>query len=498
METMGDQKKKKDVGALIIFTFLTFLACRDTETQASRLQLAWADNSSNEFGFRIERRQGLTGDFTPIAIQGADTPFYIDSGLLPGTVYCYRVLAENEQGQSAYSNEVCITTPAIEMAFEGPNDTQSVASLGVIRGWAFDVTAGQQIKELKLFIDNTEALTIPCCAPRGDVQAGFPQFLAQNTLNSGWGTVVNWGALESGPHVVHLQAESTSGEKLMTQQHAITAVRLADFAFADLFSLSQATVQLDGNDLVVDKVAVRDKDSQRQAQVKVRLRWLTNEQTFQIVAAETIAQVASLRSVLSSPLTALLKWLPPYPAVATAQSTAAILGMIESPGVGQVSAGVGVLRGWAFSGDSGATIRTIQAFVDGQPIGTLPCCSAREDVAALFPDYSSAVNSGWGVAVNYGALTAGPHTISIQVTDSREVTQTFEHGIETIRIGDAVFVDDLSLTNATARVEGEEIVISGVHARDQATQEIHVVTLRLRWFDNSQSLGIVGSTVGLE
>jgi hypothetical protein len=200
---------------------------------------------------------------------------------------------------------------------------------------------------------------------------------------------------------------------------------------------------------------------------------------------------------LSSVVTAVVEWLPSGPAVAAAQSTTPILGMIESPGVGQVSAGIGVLRGWAFSGDSGATIRTIQTFVDGQPIGTLPCCSARGDVAALFPNYPSAVNSGWGAAVNYGALTTGPHTISVQVTDSREVTQTFERGIEIIRIGDAVFVDDLNLVDATAHIEDEDIVLSGVQVRDKATQETRVVTLRLRWFDNSQSLSIVESTAGL-
>lgn len=485
------------MGTRLGFICLLVMLFRATETLAAGVQLSWTDNADNERGFRVERRQGAES-FSVIATLEVDVTSYLDTGLLPATDYCYRVLAFNDVGQSDYSNEVCVTTPEIEMAFEGPTDTQPVASLGVVRGWAFDIIEGQKIKEITLFIDNEPFLTIPCCANRGDVQAGFLQFPPQNTLNSGWGTAVNWGVLESGPHTVHLRAESTSGRTLTTRQRTITTVRLADFSFVDLFSLSHATVRIEENDLVIDGVVVRDKDSQRQAQVKVRLRWLTHEQSFQIVATETLAQAFSLPSVLWSALAAVGKWFPPGPAVAIAQSSAAILGTIESPGVAQVSAGIGILRGWAFSEDPTATIRTIQAFVDGQPIGTLPCCSARGDVAALFPNYPLAINSGWGVAVNYGVLTPGPHTISVQITDSRELLHTFERGLEIVRIGDVAFVDDVSLADTTAYIEDEEVVLSGVYVRDQATQETRVVTLRLRWFDNSQSLGIVASTVGLE
>jgi hypothetical protein len=473
---------------------LIFLTLCGADAQAARLQLSWTDNSFNERGFSIERRQGEGATFSVIATPEANAAFYSDSGLLPATAYCYRVRAFNDAGQSGYSNESCTTTSPIEMAFEGPSDTQSVAGLGVLRGWSFDARSGQQIKELKLFIDDTQVLTIPCCSPRGDVQAGFPLLPAQNTLNSGWGSAVNWGALASGTHVVQLRAESTSGQTLATDRHTVTAVRFADFSFVDLFSLTQAAVWVDGNDLVVERVVVRDKNSQRQAHVTMRLRWLTNEQSFRIVATETTAQAAAPRSVLSPVWAALSKGLPLGPAVAAAQSSTPILGMIESPGFGQVSAGIGVLRGWAFSGDSAATIRTIQAFVDGQPIGTLPCCSARGDVGASFPNYPAAGNSGWGAVVNFGALPTGPHTIRIQVTDSRAVSHTFERRIETIRIGDAAFVDDLSLVDATARIEDEDLVVDGVHVRDAVTQDTYDVTLRLRWVENSQSLGIIAAT----
>jgi hypothetical protein len=477
--------------------FLIFLVPWGTVAQAAGLHLSWTDNSDNEHGFRIERRLQKGGTFAHVATQEANVPFYADTGLLPATAYCYRVLAFNEVGQSAYSNVSCASTSTLEATFEGPSDTQSVASLGVIRGWAFDATAGMQVKEVKLFIDEAPVLTIPCCSPRGDVQAAFPQFPEQNTLNSGWGTAVNWGVLESGAHVVQLDLVSTSGQTLLTAKHTITSVRLAGFSFVDHFSLAQAKVRLEGNDLLLEEIVVRDKDSQRQARVKARFRWLTNEQAFQLIATETITQIASLRSALSSVIAGLSQWFPDGPPAANAQATASIFGMIESPGVGQTISGISVLRGWAFPTAPEATIHTVLVSIDGQSLGTLACCAVRGDVAALFPDYPAAVNSGWGAVVNYGGLETGSHTISVQITDSRGITQTFDRGFETIRIGDAIFVDDLSLADATVRIEGDDIVVSGVRVRDKATQEAYLVTLRLRWSDSSQALGIVASSAGL-
>jgi hypothetical protein len=65
------------------------------------------DNSSNEDGFKIERRTGTTQTYTQIAIAGANVTSYNDSGLVDGDTYCYRVLAFNAAGSSPYSNEAC-------------------------------------------------------------------------------------------------------------------------------------------------------------------------------------------------------------------------------------------------------------------------------------------------------------------------------------------------------------------------------------------------------
>lgn len=79
-------------------------------THAATLQLNWADNSNNEGGFFIERRDGIGGSFTPISSVGADITSYTDINLANDTEYCYRVSAFNYAGASQYSNEACART----------------------------------------------------------------------------------------------------------------------------------------------------------------------------------------------------------------------------------------------------------------------------------------------------------------------------------------------------------------------------------------------------
>jgi hypothetical protein len=79
---------------------------------AAQLTLTWSDNSSNENGFKIERRVGTTGTYAQIASVGINVKSYIDTNLLNSTTYCYRIRSYNSAGSSAYSNESCAKTLA--------------------------------------------------------------------------------------------------------------------------------------------------------------------------------------------------------------------------------------------------------------------------------------------------------------------------------------------------------------------------------------------------
>jgi subtilisin family serine protease len=80
---------------------------------ASQTDLSWTDNSSNETGYKIERKVGANGTFAEIASVGENISAYSDTSVSPSTTYYYRVLALGGSfGIFSYSNENSASTPA--------------------------------------------------------------------------------------------------------------------------------------------------------------------------------------------------------------------------------------------------------------------------------------------------------------------------------------------------------------------------------------------------
>ncbi len=80
-----------------------------TAVSQTQINLTWTDNSSNETGFKIERKTGA-GSYVEIKQVAANITSFNDTGLAAGTTYTYRVLAYNSGGDSPYSNEASATT----------------------------------------------------------------------------------------------------------------------------------------------------------------------------------------------------------------------------------------------------------------------------------------------------------------------------------------------------------------------------------------------------
>ena len=97
-----------------------------TAVSSSAIDLAWADNASNETGYTVERSpDGAAWTVVTSALPAAATS-YRDAGLSASTAYSYRVKATNAAGGSPYSNVATATTasPASALfaeSFPGPN-----------------------------------------------------------------------------------------------------------------------------------------------------------------------------------------------------------------------------------------------------------------------------------------------------------------------------------------------------------------------------------------
>ena len=70
--------------------------------------LTWDDNSDNENIFRLDRSEGLEDAWRGHMVTTTDEIRMLDSFVVEGTRYCYRVLARNAAGMSAATNVACI------------------------------------------------------------------------------------------------------------------------------------------------------------------------------------------------------------------------------------------------------------------------------------------------------------------------------------------------------------------------------------------------------
>ncbi len=106
-----------------------------TVASATRVDLSWTDNASNETGFILERRAGL-GDFVQVAAVGAGVTTFSDSGLTPGTAHTWRVRACNAGGNSDWSNLAEATTASVRVPAAPSNLTATLTGGHVLLRWS--------------------------------------------------------------------------------------------------------------------------------------------------------------------------------------------------------------------------------------------------------------------------------------------------------------------------------------------------------------------------
>jgi len=98
----------------------------------SSVNLTWQDNSSNEQGFKIERKTGDSGSWSQIATRSANSTSWKNTSLSLNKKYYYRVRAYNSASHSSYSNSYYAFT------MQGPSnlDATAVSSSQINLTWS--------------------------------------------------------------------------------------------------------------------------------------------------------------------------------------------------------------------------------------------------------------------------------------------------------------------------------------------------------------------------
>ena len=82
-----------------------------------RIDLSWTDESSDELGFKIERRRESEDEYRQIATVDENSTTYEDTDLSRDTVYFYRIRAYNEAADSPYSIAASAETERYSVQF---------------------------------------------------------------------------------------------------------------------------------------------------------------------------------------------------------------------------------------------------------------------------------------------------------------------------------------------------------------------------------------------
>jgi len=157
---------------------------------------------------------------------------------------------------------------------------------------------------------------------------------------------------------------------------------------------------------------------------------------------------------------------------------------LEEPVDGEVHGGVGNLRGFAFF-QSG--VEKVEIYIDGEFAFDAPYGGSRSDVADVFPEYDSALNSGFSLAYGYSNLSAGEHTVTARAIGSEgllgESSSTF-----TVVAFNEPFISagqNVDGTNSEISMFGDEIVVRSVKIGNDTYD------LKLKWRTAEQGFEIV-------
>ena len=157
---------------------------------------------------------------------------------------------------------------------------------------------------------------------------------------------------------------------------------------------------------------------------------------------------------------------------------------VDEPANLSAQSGVGMIRGWALSGEP---IDRIEVFIDGNYMFDIPYGDLRLDVAAKFPDMEGADKSGFSIPFRFSSLAAGQHLLDVVVVDDfgRRSERSAKFDVVRFEQGYVGQKDTPNMDWSYSSAVGRTISVRGVVIGDASYR------VDLQWQTRSQKFEIV-------
>ncbi|TAE75524.1 MAG: T9SS C-terminal target domain-containing protein [Bacteroidetes bacterium] len=121
---------------------------------ASSVNLQWTDNSTDEVGFRVQRKTGVAGTYTDLGASNlaANTTSTSDATIMAGNTYFYRVASIKGAGMSetrTYSNEISISTNVPDATPTALTAVAQVGGTSIVLNWTDGATNETGVRVLR-------------------------------------------------------------------------------------------------------------------------------------------------------------------------------------------------------------------------------------------------------------------------------------------------------------------------------------------------------------
>lgn len=138
----------RQISVLLLMALLAFLSASIVGgVSAGELTASWIDHSAADAAFAIDRRSQSDPTFTTLTDVPPGVTSYVDSSIVDGVTYCYRVKAFNASGESPYSEEVCAASTPTSPSSYSLTITKAGTGVGTVVSSPAGIVCGSDCAE---------------------------------------------------------------------------------------------------------------------------------------------------------------------------------------------------------------------------------------------------------------------------------------------------------------------------------------------------------------